>query len=435
MSGVRRPTLLVVLATAAVLAAAPAGLGPRRPLLVRSGGRRDGAHGARPGRDDLHRVARPLALRRARPEHQRARRRVRTRVGVGRRTSSRVPLPSDLPDGTYTVSWRVVSAAGRPRHRGRRSLRGGRRAVGAPRRRDHLRGDDARALAAQRDRQGPALRGAGRSSSAPSRRRSSRSAATCPSRRRLLPLAGALTLVGAARDGGRRDERGRRELRRALPLPRGQAPVWLAVGAAATALGALYAVARRRREAPSSTAGVAAAITMYTRARGGPRGAWAGGSRSRSSGSTSSRSASGSAGSCPCCCCCASGAERTSRHPPAEVGPLLDDGRHRAARGRDRRHPRRQRSSAARAPLVHIFDTSYGTVLAPKVGARPRPDRARRRQPLPLDPSPDAERPPRSGGSCGGGVRRGRRVRAHGHAHGPRAQPRRRAGAAPLPPT
>ena len=90
------------------------------------------------------------------------------------------------------------SRPGRPRHRGDLRFGVGSAPHGARRRRDRLRRDDARALAAERGRQVPvSTPGLVARRRAPSRRRSGRSAATCPSRRRLLPIAGAATLAGA----------------------------------------------------------------------------------------------------------------------------------------------------------------------------------------------------------------------------------------------
>jgi copper transport protein len=182
-----------------------------------------------------------------------------------------VPLPPDLPDGTYTVSWRVVSA------------------------------QDGHVTA------GTFSFGVGQAPTTPSTGTATSTTATpgpsplsvigkfllyaglvlvvgavstglwafgghVPARRRLLPLAGVATFLGAVLLVVAERSSVGVSFAALFRSSTGKPLIWLAVGAAATALGALYAGRDDSRSA-LATAGIAAAITMYTRAEGGHGGA------------------------------------------------------------------------------------------------------------------------------------------------------------------
>ena len=105
---------LITLAVAGVLALGLAGpaVGARGPGELGSGGQRDAGPSPVPGHDDVHRAARPDAVDRPRAGRQRHAGRIGTRKTVpGQEDQLRIALPADLPDGVYTVNWRVVSEA------------------------------------------------------------------------------------------------------------------------------------------------------------------------------------------------------------------------------------------------------------------------------------------------------------------------------------
>lgn len=177
-----------------------------------------------------------------------------------------VPLPGSLPDGSYTVSWRVVSQA------------------------------DGHVTA------GTFAFGVGTAPQAPSAGTSATSgtpaptplsiaakillyaglalalgtAATglwafaghVPARHALLPAAGALTLAGALLLLAAERATIGVSLSTLLRSPTGRPLIWLAVGAAATAVGTAVA-SRGSSRGALALAGIAAGLTMYARAEGG----------------------------------------------------------------------------------------------------------------------------------------------------------------------
>ena len=265
MSGVRRLTLLLVLATSAVLAAAPAawahaGLSSSDPAAgsTVATAPADVTMTFTESPDPALSIVHVLNT-------------GGTDVEAGPASASgpdqlSVPLPSDLPDGTYTVSWRVVSQQDGHVTAGTFSF-----GVGvAP--------------------QAP-TGGASTSTSTPSPSPLSvvgkflfyaglvlvvGAVATglwafgghVPARRLLLPVAGVATLLGALAMMVAEKGAIGVEYAALFRSSAGKPLIWLVVGATATALGALYA-SRDTSRGALVTAGVAAAITMYTRAEGG----------------------------------------------------------------------------------------------------------------------------------------------------------------------
>ena len=266
MSGVRRLSLLLVLATSAVLAAAPAawahaGLSssdpaagstvPTAPATVTM----TFTESPDPTLSVVHVLNTSGSDVEAGP------------ASASGPDQLSVPLPSDLPDGTYTVSWRVVSQ------------------------------QDGHVTA------GTFSFGVGVAPQAPTGGSTTSSATTpapsplsvigkflfyaglvlvvgavatglwafgghVPARRRLLAIAAAATIAGALAMVAAEKSAIGVSYGVLFHSSAGKPLIWLAVGAAATALGALYASRDTSRTA-LVTAGVAAAITMYTRAEGG----------------------------------------------------------------------------------------------------------------------------------------------------------------------
>ncbi len=177
-----------------------------------------------------------------------------------------VSLPAHLPDGSYTVSWRVVS-----QDDGHVTLGTFAFGVGRPAAAPVTGG------AASPSTPGPSGIGVFAKVLLYAGLALVVGAAVSglwafgghvPARRIMLPIAGASALVGALAFAPA--ERAAIDVSFATLLrsPAGRPLIWLVVGAAATAAGAWYA-SRDPSRAALAVAGIAAAVTMYTRAEGG----------------------------------------------------------------------------------------------------------------------------------------------------------------------